>query len=697
LDFGAGVLHWGSLAAVLGEEEAHVIIRSVQVQNFRCLKDVEVVCEPLTVLVGPNGAGKSAFLRALELFYDDAAQYDERDFYAEDAANPIVVQVTFTDLTEEELALFAPYVHDGTLSVEKEMSWPRSKTSQKYYGSRLRNADFGRIREAGSATEKRGIHNEVRQQREYGELPAVSRADDIEGHLESWEREHPEALTRVRDAGQFFGFTQVGKARLGRFTRFLLIPAVRDATEDATERRGSVLTDLMELLVRSTLAEREELRELRERTQREYDELMDADRLLELRALERSLSTTLQRFVPNADVELDWHTEKELDLPLPDASVRLEENGYGCEVGRTGHGLQRAFILTILQHLSVAHGPAQAATDSGAAAQPGQSPTGYADAENHPQTEGTETGPNLILGIEEPELYQHPNRQRHWTKVLLQLAEGRITGVADRTQVIYSTHSPLFIDVERFDQIRVLRKTGTEDGRPKCTEVAWAPLDSVARDLEQAAGVATGTFTAQTLRPRLRSFMRPEINEAFFAELAVLVEGQEDKAAILAAASLLNTAVNADLESLGVSFIECGGKTNLDKAIAIMKRLGIPFYAVWDSDKGNQDPHVEVNHRLLRLLGESVEDYPARIEPEYACFECTLVDCLREEIGEEEFESLLCQCKLEFQFAKHRDAPKNPSVMQAILARASQQGKSCDTLTRIVEEILRKRESLSGV
>jgi len=667
-----------------------MIIQSVRVQNFRCLKDVEIACEPLTVLVGPNGAGKSAFLRAVELFYDHAAQYDDRDYHAGDTGSPIVVQVTFADLTEQERGLFAPYIDHGTLSVEKEMSWPRSKTSQKYYGSRRGNPAFAGIREESSASEKKRIYDQVREQTEYGELPAVRRADDIAGHLESWEREHPGALTRVRDAGQFFGFKEVGESRLERFTRFLLIPAVRDATDDATERKGSVLTDLMELVVRSTLAERPELRDLRERTQRDFDELMGADRLPELGSLEQSLSTTLQRFAPDARVELDWHTDKAVEIPLPDASVRLEEDGYGCEVGRTGHGLQRAFILTILQHLSVAHRAAATAANSEAVGATGQTSTSYADVDNHSQDQGSEMGPNLILGIEEPELYQHPNRQRHWSKVLLHLAEGRITGVAQRTQVIYSTHSPLFIDVERFDQIRVLRKRTVEAGRPKCTQVAWAPLDSVARDLEQAAVKPEGTFTAVTLRPRLRSFMHPEINEAFFAEMAVLVEGQEDKAAIVAAARLLGS----DLESMGISVVECGSKTSLDKAVVILKRLGIPLYVVWDGDKGNRDPHVEVNHTLLRLLGQDVEDYPARIGAEFACFECTLGACLCEEIGQEEFEVLLDRCRCEFQFPKRKDAQKNPAVMEAVLSGAQEAGRSSETLVGIVEAILARDASL---
>jgi predicted ATPase len=44
--------------------------------------------------------------------------------------------------------------------------------------------------------------------------------------------------------------------------------------------------------------------------------------------------------------------------------------------------------------------------------------------------------PNLIPGIEEPELYQHPNRQRLLSRILLLLAEGSIRGVAEKTKLI---------------------------------------------------------------------------------------------------------------------------------------------------------------------------------------------------------------------------------------------------------------------
>jgi putative ATP-dependent endonuclease of the OLD family len=94
--------------------------------------------------------------------------------------------------------------------------------------------------------------------------------------------------------------------------------------------------------------------------------------------------------------------------------------------------------------------------------------------------------------------------------------------------------------------------------------------------------------------------MTPWMSEGFFADVAVLVEGEDDRAAILGAARVLGK----DPESDGIAIIPCGGKTNLDRPAAIFRELGIPVYVVWDSDHGSDDARPEYNHLLLRLLGQ---------------------------------------------------------------------------------------------
>ena len=44
------------------------MLNRVRVQNFKCLRDVDVELGPFTILIGPNDSGKSSFLSCLQLF-----------------------------------------------------------------------------------------------------------------------------------------------------------------------------------------------------------------------------------------------------------------------------------------------------------------------------------------------------------------------------------------------------------------------------------------------------------------------------------------------------------------------------------------------------------------------------------------------------------------------------------------------------
>jgi putative ATP-dependent endonuclease of OLD family len=356
------------------------------------------------------------------------------------------------------------------------------------------------------------------------------------------------------------------------------------------------------------------------------------------------------------------------------------EDEYPTAVQRAGHGLQRAFLVTLLQHLAIAQAEAVQPDEPGEVEAPDGS--GTSTAAGAP-SEALMTA-DLILGIEEPELYQHPNRQRHLSAILLRLASGSIEGVAKRTQVIYATHSPLFVDVTRTDQIRVLRKVPGDEGQPKRTKVSLTSLAEATRVVEEADGKAPGTYSAATLEPRLVALMTPWMNEAFFAHVAVLVEGEQDRAAVVGVAKRSGY----DFESLGISVIPCNGKTNLDRPTAIFRGLEIPVYAIWDGDEGGKDPKPEVNRRLLRLFGEEPEDWPERVAGTFACFRQTLDTTLRSEIGPDLFAELLEEAREHFQFDQGDRALKCPRVIDRILEGAQRKGQTSPTLNDMVSKIV---------
>jgi putative ATP-dependent endonuclease of the OLD family len=647
-----------------------MIVKALHVTNFCSILNQRLEFDSLTVLVGRNGTGKSAFLRALEMFHDPKAAVAAEDFYGEDISKDIEIAVTFTDLDTEEASLFAPYLDGSDLTVVKVFSLS-GKKSGTYHGMKHQSVDFAAIRSAGGKTEVRKAYGELRASPKYSSLPTVRSADQVEAELKKWEAANPSLCSPLRDDGQFFGFTGVGQGYLGRHTRFILIPAVRDAADDAVEGKGSCVTEIMDLVVRRTLTTREDFVALRDETQKKYSGIMDPTKLTELDGLQTQLSDTLRCYAPEAKVSLEWSKLVDLDFPLPKAEITLHEDGYESAVHRTGHGLQRVFILTMLQHLVVAKvgevGTAESSTSATKTA----------------EQEGPHL-PGLLLAIEEPELYQHPSRQRYMAAVLLKLAQGTIPGVAKRTQVLYTTHSPLFVGLDRFEQVRLLRKADDVADNPRVTKAVRAELDAVAEELWQANGRQGARYTGDTLHPRLQAVMTPWVNEGFFADVAVLVEGEGDRAAILGVA----TSMKHDFDSAGIAVIPCMGKHNLDRPLVIFRTLGIPVYVVWDGDHGQKDAKAEDNRRLLRLLGQSEEDWPCEVGSTHACFRIELEETLAEEIGKDVFDRLLSESQTELDIAKKKDAMKNPVVLRRIVEGASAEGKTSPTLEGIVGRII---------
>ncbi len=648
-----------------------MVIDKVSIQNFRSIEDETLFCSELTALVGRNGSGKSSFLRALELFYSLGPKVDAEDFYNRDTNREIVIAVTYKELNSEALSLFEKYAQDGALTVERVVTLKEGKANFSYHGSSLQNARCTDVREALTLTDKaktaKEKYTKLKAEASFTTLPNATTKEAIAIALKDWETANPTQCERARDDGKFFGFTSVANGYLGRFTKFLFIPAVRDASQDANDGASSPIEGLMNLVVRSVLASKPALSELKKSTQQQFSELMDPSKLTELNDLAGGMTQTLQSFVPEASIEMSWQKLNDIEFPLPKADTKLNQDGYASPVARAGHGLQRAFIITALQHLVLAQQKSNSSSDS-------SSPV---------------TLPVLVLAIEEPELYQHPNSQHHLAKIILEIARGKTPGVAEKTQVIYGTHSPYFVGIDRINQIRLLRKRSSASvANPKVTHVVQTDIEKVAKKVWEVNGSIGATYTGATLLPRLASIMSPSMNEGFFADVAVLVEGEGDVATITGTAE----ALGHDFASLGISVIACCGKESIDRPAIIFSDLGIETFVVWDSDKGKKDAKKELNHNMQRLVGAKLEDFPpTQVSDKYACFEVELEDTLSKEIGTN-FETYLQAIQNELGIPRRNQAIKNPVVISRILRAAKANGEKSVTLESIVEKIVQLRE-----
>lgn len=645
-------------------------LKRADITHFRSIRKATVIFDRVTRLIGGNGSGKSTIVRALDLFYAPAkTQVSRDDFFSRDEGSDIEIALTFTDFSQDEKETFKGRISDsGEMTVTRVFTAIGGKSNGRYHGIQLRHPGFQAVRNCDKATEKRIAYRELLPS--YQDLDKTANTGAaVDAALVAWEKEHHDECKPMRDDGQFFGFESVAQGRLQSATSFVFVPAVRDAAQDVAEGRNTPITVLMDLIVRSAIEARPEIQEFRSQVEKTFEELTDPAKLTELGDLATVLTGTLQHYYPETTVELDWLDRAPLSVPLPGAGIRLNDDGFSTSVDRTGHGVHRALVMTLLQHLATASVQKTLA--------PG-------DDEADPPVGGAVKQPDLILAIEEPELYQHPTKQRHFAAVLESLSTGKLPGVGKRVQIVYCTHSPIFVSTNTFEQIRLLRRESKNGQREACPYSVT--LDEIARTIGTAHKAKPGVWTGETLRPRLH-VIDTGISEGFFAAVTVIVEGASDRAAIIATAKH----IGADLERHEIAVVIANGKNNIDKPAAIFRALQIPTYAIWDCDQGKSCFKPDSNHALQRLFGvveTNLRDAHDCVEGDHACFRVDLETTLKDDIGADTYDRLIGDLRVEYGIGRLNDAQKSPLVMQELIKRAAAENKPAATLEKIVRAIL---------
>lgn len=164
-----------------------------------------------------------------------------------------------------------------------------------------------------------------------------------------------------------------------------------------------------------------------------------------------------------------------------------------------------------------------------------------------------------IFAIEEPEVFLHPHRARFFASTLCSLAD-------EGNQVFLSTHSPLFVPMDRYEDIALVRK-GT-------------------------AGTRVSQTGQLVVQPDSKEYLRlinecdSQRSEMFFATRVILVEGYTERVAF----PLVFKAKGIDANRQGISVVECQGKMKIPLFVKILASLGIPFVVVHDDDTVVVDP-----------------------------------------------------------------------------------------------------------
>lgn len=591
-------------------------LKTLRIRNFRSFGRVELQIGAMHALVGANNAGKSTVLHALDFFFNPSTKkINEESFFQNDTGRRIEVEGVFHELTDWETEQLEPYLRpDGEFQMMRTASMAEGASDESDGDGKVRilahyckpqpKLDWLNTARIEGATIKEwwkdkdnlvvGGHS-FAAIFEGGAMPKVG---DWKERASKFAAEHlAEGDWEDAWVPNPQGYAGVLK---GSIPHFELIPAVRDASDESRVTKTSPFGRLIYEIVNSLDAGlKAELEGMLHETTRRLNRAGAEQRIQRVREIESTIREFLTEVMP-ADLELEFQAPT-IELLLTTPKIFIDDGFKGSIEGK-GHGMQRAVIFAILR--------------------------AYAHLVSAREAKARKT---LILGIEEPELYMHPTAQRTVRKVLRRIANGG-------DQVLFSTHSPLLVDVAFFDEIIRLEAADpkAEMGTPSSSVRAHQlPMAAMIEDLVARFPKLRGTVTPEAMRDRYSHVYTPTRNEGFFARKVVLVEGLTELYALPIFAAALGD--QFDFDSAGIAVVECGGKGQMDRLYRIFNELGVVTYLLFDYDKGNKDPAVRRDSKvLLTLLGRSdIEDPEATVVTDrFSCFSINWESNLKEEIPE---------------------------------------------------------------
>lgn len=560
-------------------------LSKLRIKNFRSITDTdEVTIEPLQAFVGENNAGKSNLLKAISCFLSSGAGGMKiGDF--KDITREASIECEFTGLEDGEKLKLRPYllgdkvVLTKILRVEEDEERGKSTVKAVYHGYQAEPQDehlsmskidarHGNRPRWSEIAEAAGITDYV--QDDNGRVNKTSYRKGIERYLQENDVVYDEP---VLGETQALGIPQ---NLLTALPKFYLLPAITDYSDEIDRRSSStvfrrLMSDLADRVMKTDPRYQEldealcKIRSLLNQSQEEGV----PPRLNALSTVEDSLRDLVKKLMPSVQsVSLDVEIEASQDIFSKGVNIKIDD-GVVTDVLEKGHGMQRSMVFSLLQMLI----SSIRTTDEGAISQP------------------------IILAIEEPELYIHPHSQRLIFRVLKEFAgrsdEENPTG---SDQVIYTTHSPSFVEVWNYECIGMVRKPDMATG----TIVKQA-----------SAGTLVGADDRKTFK-MLTSFGLKH-NEVFFGREAIIVEGPEDEIGIISAARKMGRVVEL-LDELGVTVLVTGGKGDIPKFQKVLNAFEIEYGVMLEMD-GHDDQHSQnspiidciENGRLVRVPNR-VED-----------------------------------------------------------------------------------------
>ncbi len=189
----------------------------------------------------------------------------------------------------------------------------------------------------------------------------------------------------------------------------------------------------------------------------------------------------------------------------------------------------------------------------------------------------------FTVAIEEPELFLHPHGCRHFYRLMKELA-------ASGVQIVYTTHERSFVHLSEFKSIHLIRKKNGETKVNSSISSALTPEECI----------------------KYASKFDDSLNEVFFSNLVILLEGGPDKIACHLA--LEKQGLELDKSNISLVEVDGGGITKIRPICEVLNLFAIPSIALVDSDPGNRATAREIGRLETTIGTENVFEQTPNLE-----------------------------------------------------------------------------------
>lgn len=199
-------------------------------------------------------------------------------------------------------------------------------------------------------------------------------------------------------------------------------------------------------------------------------------------------------------------------------------------------------------------------------------------------------GQGLLFILDEPEAHLHPLAQKWLAKKMFKMAE-------DGLQIILTTHSPYFVDLNFIEGINLIRKDF--ETTLNINQNAYKLYNHCLKTASNPQKTNEGTIV-----PFYANNSTAQILSGFFANKIVLVEGPSEELAL----PIYFEKLGFDPTEFGVEIIGVGGKGNLAKWWRLFTLYQIPTLICFDNDYKKDDEKGFKRKDALKAIGIKDEE-----------------------------------------------------------------------------------------